>query len=91
MISGYNTKDVYTVKNLFEIIPKELHIHGILVMSLLPKYVQAFYSEIPARIASGELKYTEDLTEGLENGGQAILDVQSGKNKGKSVVRVARE
>ena len=90
MISGYDS-EAPPVQNLVEIINKELQICGFVVTSLRPKCVQAFYSEIPARIASGELKYTEEVTEGLENSGEAILDIQSGKNKGKSVVRVARD
>ena len=46
---------------------------------------------MPKKLASGEIKYTEDITRGLENAGHAILDVQTGKNKGKSVVVVAEE
>ncbi len=59
--------------------------------TLFEKYTDQFYAEIPKRVASGEFKYTEDLTYGLENAGQAIYDVQVGKNKGKSVVVVAEE
>jgi hypothetical protein len=34
-------------------------------------------------------RYTEHITRGLENVGQAILDVQVGRNEGKSVIIVA--
>jgi NADPH-dependent curcumin reductase CurA len=36
-------------------------------------------------------RYTEHITQGLEGVGQAIVDVQIGKNEGKSVVIVAEE
>lgn len=52
-------------------------------------YVEAFYEEIPKMIASGQLKYRELVIEGLENGGQALLDVLLGKNEGKSVIKVS--
>ena len=90
MISGYNS-EAPPAKNLPLIFVKELRIYGVLLKNLIPKYGEAFYREIPARVASGEIKYSEDVTEGLENAGQAIYDVQTGRNRGKSVVQVGRE
>lgn len=90
MISAYNGQ-APPVKNLMSIVFKELRIYGFLVFSIFSKYAKDFYGEVPAALASGALKYTEDITEGLENAGQAIYDVQAGKNKGKSVIRVAQE
>ena len=87
MISGYNS-EAPPVKNLPLIFVKELRIYGVLLKNLIPKYGEAFHREIPARVASGEIRYFEDVTEGLENAGQAIYDVQTGRNNGKSVVRV---
>ena len=73
------------------IVAKEIKISGFLVFSLYPKYSQWFYEEVPQRIASGELKYIEDIKKGLEFAGHAIEDVQRGRNFGKSVVLVAEE
>ncbi len=56
-----------------------------------PKYLEEFYKTMPDLIARGELKYREDVTRGLEFAGEAILAVQLGKNKAKSVVVVADE
>ena len=61
------------------------------MFSLEPKYADEFFRTFPARVASGEIKYREHLVQGLDNAGQAILDVQSGKNTGKMVVVVAEE
>ena len=92
MISGYNTEEVYTVKNLFEIIPKELHIHGIAATGRLhDKYVDDFYVTIPGKIARGELKHKEYVLHGLDKVGQGLLDVQVGNNFGKCVIIVAEE
>ena len=48
-----------------------------------------FYREIPPKVASGEIKYREDIKHGLHSVPQAIYDVQTGKNEGKSIVMVA--
>jgi NADPH-dependent curcumin reductase CurA len=58
---------------------------------LEPKYEEEFYATIPAKLASGELKYSEEFTNGLENVGDVILAVQKGTNKAKAVIRVAEE
>ncbi len=91
MISNYNTQKPYGVTNLMKIVAQELHIHGFIVGSIRDKYVDEFYSKFVQRVASGEIKYKEHLVRGLENAGEAILDVQSGKNFGKCVVVVADE
>ncbi|GJE91334.1 NADP-dependent oxidoreductase [Phanerochaete sordida] len=90
MISGYNGQ-AQPVNNLMMIVAKELQINGFLVFSLLPKYAEEFYREVPARIASGEFKFIEDVKKGLEFAGHAIYEVQAGKNHGKSVIQVAEE
>ena len=90
MISAYNNEP-YPVKNLMQIIAKRLHIHGFIVGFLREKYEAEFYATVPARVASGQIKYKEYRVHGLERAGQAILDVQTGANFGKCVVAVAEE
>lgn len=90
MISQYNEKP-YTMQNLMTIVRNELHVHGFIVSSYLPKYRDEFYREVPGKIARGEIKYIEDAKKGLEYAGHAILDVQRGRNHGKSVIIVAEE
>ena len=91
MISGYNTSEVYPVKNLMKIVSKQLHIHGFIVTDLQSKYQREFYSSFVGRIGHGEIKYKEHVVRGLENAGEALLDVLKGGNFGKSVVIVADE
>ncbi|KZP17720.1 NAD-P-binding protein [Athelia psychrophila] len=86
-----NNGTPYPIQNAREIVSRQISIHGFIVSSLAHKYEELFYKEVPAKIASGEIKYKEDRTLGLEKVGEAILDVQTGKNKGKSVIVVAEE
>ncbi|KDQ64391.1 hypothetical protein JAAARDRAFT_28018 [Jaapia argillacea MUCL 33604] len=90
MISSYNSQP-YPVKNLMLIVGKAIKMCGFLVFQFQEKYIEEFYKVVPAKLASGEIKYTEDITRGLEKVGEAILAVQTGKNKAKSVIVVAEE
>ncbi|KAL0961288.1 hypothetical protein HGRIS_006248 [Hohenbuehelia grisea] len=89
MITGYNDSEKFAIKNIFSVIPKAITISGCAVYLLAPKYTAEFRREVPALIASGELKVLEHRTEGLEKAGHALVDVLTGKNHGKSVVIVA--
>ncbi|KAJ8087197.1 hypothetical protein PM082_006027 [Marasmius tenuissimus] len=89
MISEYNNKNGTNLKNLWTVFGRSLHIHGFLVFDLAPKWQEDFYKVVPQKIASGELKHREDITKGLENVGQALVDVQRGNNFGKKVILVA--
>ena len=79
------------MKNLQLLLWREITLHGFLFISLEPKYFAQFMRTVPPRVAAGEIRYKEHVVRGLENAGQAILDVQMGRNFGKSVVVVADE
>ncbi|RUW52044.1 NADP-dependent oxidoreductase [Mesorhizobium sp. M8A.F.Ca.ET.021.01.1.1] len=50
----------------------------------------AFYREMAEWIASGRVRYREDIVDGIGNAPQAFLGLLEGKNFGKLIVRVAR-
>uniref|UniRef100_UPI0031B8B3CB Ene-reductase 1 n=1 Tax=Cyclocybe aegerita TaxID=1973307 RepID=UPI0031B8B3CB len=88
MISGYNSGGA-PVRNIFHVIGKSITMTGFIVSRIEPKYSAEFYKEVPAKVASGELKYREHVYNGLEKLGDVILAVQKGENKAKAVVHVA--
>ncbi|RUX94169.1 MULTISPECIES: NADP-dependent oxidoreductase [unclassified Mesorhizobium] len=49
----------------------------------------AFYREMADWIASGRVRYREDIVNGIENAPQAFLGLLEGRNFGKLVVRIA--
>ncbi|KAH9832054.1 uncharacterized protein C8Q71DRAFT_279574 [Rhodofomes roseus] len=91
MISSYNSVDDHPVKNLSQIFAKSLTLHGFTVAVLHDKYVDRFYAEVPRMVAEGKIRFKEDVSRGLESAGEAILEVQKGRNKGKMVILVAEE
>lgn len=65
--------------------------NGFLVVDLADKYEEEFYKTIPHMLATGQLKYKEDIWRGLEYAGDAILSILKGTNNGKTVILVAEE
>ena len=47
-----------------------------------------FFKEVAPMVASGQIKFRETVTDGLENAPQAFLELLEGKNFGKQLVRV---
>lgn len=56
-----------------------------------PDFDKEFYETIPPLVSAGKLNLKEDITEGLENAEEAFVNLLTGKNKGKAVIRVSKE
>ena len=91
MISTYNNVNAYTMRNLPLIVYKSLSVHGFTLMDLHARYVEKFYAEVPQMVKEGKIEYTEDVSVGYENAGEAILEVQQGRNRGKKIIVVAED
>ncbi|KAF8626008.1 hypothetical protein AX17_006731 [Amanita inopinata Kibby_2008] len=90
MISGYNTGGV-PIRNLINVIAKSITISGFIVTRIEQQWEAEFQAQVVPRLASGEFKYKEEVTEGLDKVGDVILAVQKGTNKAKAVIKVADE
>lgn len=55
----------------------------------MPKWIEQFSKEFVPLIENGIIKHKEEVVKGLDKVGDAILRVQKGENKAKSVVLVA--
>ena len=86
-----NLTTPHTLQNLFQVIYKSITIYGLFVFEHDHKYREEFYKNIPEWIAKGEIKYTEEVQDGLEKVGHAIVAQQKGQNIAKSVIKVADE
>ncbi|MEU9075325.1 NADP-dependent oxidoreductase [Kitasatospora sp. NPDC004745] len=88
MISQYNaTEPTPAPRNLAQIIAKRFRMEGLLVgdhYDLQPRFVE----EVAAWVRSGELKYRETVTQGIDSTVDAFLGLLGGVNTGKMVVRL---
>src|SRR6266516_3415357 len=61
---------------------------GFLVFDYAHRYDEAA-GKLAHWVANGDIRWREDVTEGLENAPQAFIGMLSGENRGKTLVKVA--
>jgi len=91
-ISQYNLvgDERYGVRNLTHITRKRIHMQGFIVSDHSARMGE-FLSEVAGWLASGEMTYRIDVTDGLENAPAAFIGMLKGDNFGKQVVRIGAD
>ena len=69
------------------ILVKKLSVNGFIISDHWDQYSE-FLSEVGPMVASGKIKYKEDIVVGLENAPKAFIGLLEGKNFGKLIVKV---
>jgi NADPH-dependent curcumin reductase CurA len=88
-ISQYNDeKPEMGPRLLFNLIAKQARMEGFLVTQFQDRYPIGL-KQMAGWLKSGELKYQEHITQGLENAGRAFIGMLQGENTGKALVQVA--
>ncbi|RIB25040.1 hypothetical protein C2G38_2068424 [Gigaspora rosea] len=87
MISQYNAKEHYGVKNIIQVIAKRVLIQGFIVSDHFQE-MESFHKEMVEWFKQGKLKYKEDIVEGIQNAPQALVNILTGKKFGKMVVKI---
>ncbi len=89
MISSYNATEAPAApRNLSHIVWKRLRLQGFIVSDHWEHY-DTFISEVAPRVRDGRIAYEETVVEALENAPRAFIDLFSGSNLGKMVVKIA--
>jgi NADPH-dependent curcumin reductase CurA len=73
---------------LREVLVKRLAVHGLIVWDyehLRPR----FLTEVAPLVRDGEIRYLEDVVDGLDAAPAAFIGLLEGRNRGKLLVRVA--
>jgi len=89
LISEYNTSP-NTGPNLRPLLVHRAMIKGFIVSDHVDRF-PAFMQECAPLVASGRLKYREDIVDGLDSAPEAIVRLFEGRNFGKLIVRVAAD
>jgi len=90
MINQYNLKEPEGVKYLGLVVGKKIRIQGFIVSDHLDRQA-AFRSDVGRWLKSGELKYREDIADGLDNAPTAFIGMLKGENLGKQVVQIGTD
>lgn len=73
-----------------DVLSKSLTIRGFIQREFIDQR-PAFYREMAGWIASGRLRYREDIVEGLDRAPEAFIGLLEGRNFGKLVIEVAKD
>lgn len=87
MISQYDGSPPPQMQNLFHIISKSLRVEGFLLFNFVHRYPHAL-AELREWNDNGQLRYNEEIGEGLEQAIPLFLALFSGENRGKPIVRL---
>ncbi len=68
---------------------RDVHVQNLFVGDYVESHHDAFLGEVAPWVASGEVRYREDIREGFEAIPAAFADMLKGANFGKTLVRIA--
>jgi NADPH-dependent curcumin reductase CurA len=71
------------------ILKRSLTIRGYINTEFIADHREAFLDELSPSVASGRIKYREDVVDGLEAAPAAFIDMLAGRNFGKALVKVS--
>ena len=81
----------FSQQKLLEIVRKSITMYGFVFIYLIPKYGAQFYTEMTAKVVSGEIQHRQHVYDGLADSGETIVTVLKGLNSAKAVIHVADE
>ena len=87
MVAEYNDVEPRPGPNLMSAVRKRLRIQGFIVSDQWQRFAE-YRSMAAPLLKSGELKYREDMVDGLDRAPEAFIGLLQGHNFGKLVVRL---
>ena len=88
LISDYNAKEPYAIKNWRAVLVNRIRVQGMIVFDWKDRYGEALKA-LSAYVAEGKLKYRESVVEGLQNAPKGLIALLKGQNFGKQLVKLA--
>jgi NADPH-dependent curcumin reductase CurA len=87
-ISNYNAEVPHGPRNYMNLLVRRSRMEGFVVFDYFPRTDEAMAELVPM-VMNGTLRHREDIREGLETAPQALVDLYTGANKGKLLVKIA--
>jgi NADPH-dependent curcumin reductase CurA len=73
-------------RNLFVMVTKRARIEGFLIFDYAARYAEGL-TQLGEWVTNGQIKYREDIVDGLENAPRAFIGLLEGENFGKRLIR----
>lgn len=95
LVSQYNATELPSGPDrmswlMGQILRKKIKMQGFIIFDTFGHLYPEFAREMGGWVASGKIKYREEIIDGLENAPEAFIGLLTGKNFGKRVIRVGR-
>jgi NADPH-dependent curcumin reductase CurA len=87
-ISNYNADVPHGPRNYMNLLVRRSRMEGFVVFDYFPRTDEAMAELVPM-VMNGTLRYREDIREGLESAPAALVDLYTGANRGKLLVKIA--
>ncbi len=88
LVSQYNAKEPYGVKNFGALLTNRVKLEGFIVSERMERWPVAL-AELATYVADGRIKYRESISEGLDSAPRAFIGMLKGENFGKQLVKVS--
>lgn len=89
-ISTYNVPNAPGPTNLWQLVAESVTIQGFTVLDYLDRFGEGI-GQLAQWVMAGELKFREDVVDGLDNILPAFLTLFDGSNQGKLVIRLPED
>jgi NADPH-dependent curcumin reductase CurA len=87
-ISNYNADTPQGPRNYMNLLVKRSRMEGFVVFDYLPRTAEAL-AELMPMVEDGRLRVREDVRDGLDQAPTALMDLYSGENTGKLLVKIS--
>ena len=87
-ISNYNADEPRGPRNYMNLLVRRSRMEGFVVFDYFSRTAEAMAELVPM-VTDGTLRHREDIRDGLERAPEALVDLYTGANTGKLLVRIA--
>ena len=87
-ISNYNADEPRGPRNYMNLLVRRSRMEGFVVFDYFPRTDEAMAELVPM-VTDGTLRHREDIREGLETAPEALVDLYTGANRGKLLIKIA--
>jgi NADPH-dependent curcumin reductase CurA len=74
---------------MIAIVRRSLQVRGFINSEFVEQYYGDFLNELAPKVGAGDIRYREDIVDGLERAPEAFIGMLSGRNFGKLLVKVS--